>query len=196
MTANQVPELPVQNALRTLLFRKAPQLLLVTGIAFAGGCASVSEPPAALGAALDAVYDDIPGPIRYFAAAADLDRDGQSEWVVHVAGPSVCGTGGCNTHVFSQASDGTLELVTTVSVSRPPVVSADTRTNGWRDLVVRVSGGGILPGHDARLRYDAATGSYPANPTVAPAERIEGPVEGDVLIAEFDSFREGTPLSR
>jgi hypothetical protein len=165
-------------------------------LAFAAGCASVSEPPPSLAAALDAVYDDIPGPIHYFAAASDLDGDGRNEWVVYVAGPSVCGTGGCNTHVFSTSAQGTLELVTTLSVSGPPVVAADTRSDGWRDLVVRVSGGGLLPGYDARLRYDAATGSYPANPTVAPAERVEVTVEGDVLIMEFDSFREGTPLGR
>lgn len=179
--------------------RPATRLSRLSGaaaLAFAGGCASLSEPPPSLAAALDAVYDDIPGPIHYFAAASDLDGDGQSEYVVHVAGPSVCGTGGCNTHVFSMSADGTLGLVTTLSVSRPPVVAAETQSDGWRDLVVRASGGGILPGYDARLRYDAGTGSYPSNPTVAPAERVEGMVEGDVLIAAFDSFRDGTPLRR
>jgi len=70
----------------------------------------------------------------------------------------VCGTGGCDTFVFVQEESG-LRLVSRTSVTRPPIVVASTTTQGWRDVVVRVSGGGIIPGYDALLRFDGRT--YP-----------------------------------
>ena len=140
---------------------------------------------------LQELYRDTPGPVHYFAKQADLDSDGRPECIVHVAGPMVCGTGGCNTLVLA-GDDAGLEVVSSISVTRPPVVVAETTTNGWRDLVVRVSGGGILPGYDARLGFDGST--YPTNPTVEPAERLEQQVQGKVAIPVFASFREGRLL--
>ena len=55
-----------------------------------------------------------PGPIHYFATKADLDGDQQSEWIVHLAGPMICGTGGCDSLVFTEVDRG-LRLVTPTS---------------------------------------------------------------------------------
>jgi hypothetical protein len=77
-------------------------------------------------------------------------------------------------------------------VTRPPIVVASTTTQGWRDLVVRVSGGSIIPGYDALLRFDGRT--YPANPTVPPAEPLKAPTSGEVAIPAFQSFTEGRLL--
>jgi hypothetical protein len=107
------------------------------------------------------------------------------------AGPMVCGSGGCDTFVFAQEGSG-LRLVSRTSVTRPPIVVASTTTQGWRDLVVRVSGGGIIPGYDARLQFDGRT--YPANPTVPPAEPLKAPASGEVAIPTFESFTEGRLL--
>ena len=140
---------------------------------------------------LDALYRDLPGPIHYFATQVDLNGDAHPEFVVHVAGPMVCGSGGCDTLIFAERDEGPT-LVASITVTRPPIVVARTKTNGWRDLIVHVSGGGILPGHDARLRFDGTT--YPQNPTVEPAEALAEEPQGTVVITEFESFREGRLL--
>jgi hypothetical protein len=165
--------------------RWVPGLLLV----LAG--AAQAEDASPLRDALLAEFDREPGPIRYFAAQADLNGDGRPERIVYVAGPMVCGTGGCSTLVFTEEA-GRLRLVSTINLTRPPIVAAETSTAGWRDLVVRVSGGGILPGSGALLRFDGQT--YPFNSSVAPALRLEADIPGTVLIARFESFTEGERL--
>lgn len=93
--------------------------------------------------------------------------------------------------VLSPSNDGYV-IVTRMSVVQVPVRVASTTTDGWRDLVVGVGGGGPEAGF-ARLRYDGS--GYPTNPTVPPAEPVAD-VEGtDLLIGDFESFTEGTALS-
>jgi hypothetical protein len=169
-------------------------LSLSLALVVLGGCAASPQQETAspqLAKQLNETLGDVPGPIHYFAKQVDLDGGGRAEYVVHVAGPMVCGSGGCDTFVFAQEGSG-LRLVSRTSVTRPPIVVASTTTQGWRDLVVRVSGGGILPGHDARLRFDGRT--YPANPTVPPAEPLKAPASGEVAIPAFQSFTEGRLL--
>jgi hypothetical protein len=174
--------------------RRLSTLATALALAVLGGCAASPQQDTAsaqLAKELDQVLGDIPGPIHYFAKQVDLNGDGRPEIIAHVAGPMVCGTGGCNTLVFAQ-DDQSLRLVSNIPVTRPPIVVATTTTQGWRDLIVRVSGGGILPGHDARLRFDGRT--YPANPTVPPAEPLKAPASGEVAIPAFASFTEGRLL--
>jgi hypothetical protein len=169
-------------------------LSLSLALVVLGGCAASPQQETAspqLAKQLNETLGDVPGPIHYFAKQVDLDGDGRAEYVVHVAGPMVCGSGGCDTFVFAQEGSG-LRLVSRTSVTRTPIVVASTTTQGWRDLVVRVSGGGIIPGYDARLRFDGRT--YPANPTVPPAEPLKAPGSGEVAIPAFQSFTEGRLL--
>ncbi len=151
---------------------------------------SVPDPNAALRDTLLSLYSPDAGEVRVFSGEADLDGDGAPEIVVHVAGPLVCGSGGCTTLVFTSGPDG-LRRVGDISVSRPPIVAGETQTNGWRDLLVGVSGGGAQGGQ-ARLRFDGT--AYPGNPTVAPAEPVTGDAEGEVIIDAFDSFADGELL--
>lgn len=150
---------------------------------------SADDETVALEAALREALGADAGEVRYFAGRADLNVDGRPEVVVHVAGPLLCGTGGCPTLVFTPEGDG-LRLVSEMTVSRPPVVAAREQTKGWRDLVVGVGGGGAGAGL-ARLRFDGE--AYPSNPTVTPAAPA-GTVEGDTLVAPYGSFADGTLL--
>jgi hypothetical protein len=163
---------------------------LLASVCCAAPPVALSTPPA-LAPLLEELVGELPGPIHYFAARVDLDDDQTPEWIEHVAGPSVCGTGGCDTLVFKESKHG-LALVTRITVTRPPIIVADTETDGWRDLIVDVSGGGILPGRRARLRYDGRT--YPTNPTVAPAEPLTTNERGRAVIGPFESFEEGEKL--
>ena len=134
--------------------------------------------PTTLGAAVRAAYPD-GGALRYQAATLDLNSDGADEAVVHLMGPFVCGSGGCPTLVLTPEGDG-WRTVSTLSVSRQPIWALDSRSEGWRDLVVSVSGGGG-PSGQARLAFDGQT--YPTNPTVPPAEPVPAPATPP-LIAE------------
>ena len=178
--------------------KRWPLLLAALGLAACGREAPPAATTATAGApAADSVEAQLVerfgefGQVRYFQAAAALDGDGRDEVIVHVAGPMVCGTGGCNTLVFTPR-DGRWTQVADIAVSRPPIRASDRRTNGWRDLLVRVAGGGLPESYDAQLRFDGEV--YPGNPTVPLAERAEDAEGATVLIEAFDSFEEGRPL--
>ncbi len=124
---------------------------------------------------------------RHFDAQVDLNGDGTPEAISYVAGPMVCGTGGCPLLVFAAGPDG-YRLVSRSSVVQPPVRLAPRSSNGWRNLVVGIGGGGLAAGN-AELKFDGKT--YPVNPTVPPAELVTGLAGSEVLIPEFGSYTEG-----
>lgn len=143
----------------------------------------------ALRTALEAqIPDGIPD-VRYFRSFVELNGDGRDEAIAYLVGPQVCGSGGCDTFVFSETDAG-YRLVCEIGLTRPPIYAAPDKTNGWRDLVVFVAGGGILPGHFVRLRFDG--NRYPGNPTVAPATRVKGRPRGTVLVRRFKFYTEGS----
>jgi hypothetical protein len=86
--------------------------------------------------------------------------------------------------------DGVL-IPTGISVNRPPFRVSPRSTNGWRNLIVHVSGGG-LQAHDAELAFDGT--SYPSNPTVPPARPATDTDGADVLIPEFETLTDGRRL--
>ncbi len=126
--------------------------------------------------------------IRYALAWHDLNGDGADEAIVHVVSSWVCGTGGCNTLVLTQAGP-MWRKVGDISVSRSPVTVLDSSTEGWKDITVDVSGGG-MPSGIALLKFDGE--AYPSNPTIAPAEPAEA--RGEVLIAEEPELVELPPM--
>ena len=137
------------------------------------------------------MYTADDGDVRYFVKWFDLNGDGTPEAMVYVVGPQVCGTSGCDTHIFIKHGSG-YKLVATIGLSHPLIVAASARSHGWRDLIVFVAGGGLLPGYYAELRFDGR--EYPDNPTVKPAQRIRGKPRGTVLIKDFKVYTEGKPL--
>jgi hypothetical protein len=121
-------------------------------------------------------YDPQPGQeIRYYYNRVDLNADGNFEAIVHLVGPSICGTGGCNTLILQPARGG-YRLVSNITVTNTPVVVSARRTRGWNDLIFYVSGGGITRGYYVALRFNGRT--YPDNPTVVaplgPRTRLAG----------------------
>lgn len=118
------------------------------------------------------------GELLYSRAEADLDGDGKDEVLAYVGGPLMCGTGGCNLVVLKRDGEG-FRQVGDLSVVQLPVGVLSTRTNGWRDLAVTVSGGG-RPDGVMRVPFDGT--SYASNPTISPAEPVDS--TGEVLIKD------------
>ena len=125
---------------------------------------------------------------RYVAAFRDLNGDGTPEAIVYLISNGWCGSGGCNTLILAR-DGGSWKVVTNITITRPPIRVLKNSSNGWRSIGVWVQGGGIQPGYEAELRFDGKT--YPRNPTVPPAQRTAGQVEGEVVVS---SPAGGTPL--
>jgi len=143
-------------------------------------------------AQLREMYRDFAPQVYIFDAETDLNGDGRMEVIVHVVSPMLCGSGGCSTLVFSPRGSS-YALVTDISVNRPPIRVSPRTTNGWRNLIVHVSGGGIAD-HEAELAFDGTT--YPPNPTVPPATRAPSMDGAEVLIPEFETLTDGRRLFR
>jgi hypothetical protein len=160
--------------------------LIAAALLSAGAQTALELPPSVL-QLIRADYVSEFGETRYFDAWTDLNGDGRNEIVVHVIGSMACGTGGCSTLIFTPEESG-YRLVTTITVSRPPIGISPRATNGWKNLVVHVSGGGGKA-HDAELAFDGRT--YPRNPSVPPATHVSRADGIVVLIPDFESFEQG-----
>lgn len=147
--------------------------------------ASEAAPVTGANAALTAFLEDrtrgAMAPVSYVARAVG-DGEGALT-LVYLVGPEFCGSGGCKLLILRRIREAYAVLGDT-TVTRTPVRVLSTRTNGLPDIGVQVAGGGIVDGYEARLTFDGAR--YPANPTVAPAERIDG-AEGVILITDDDA---------
>jgi hypothetical protein len=118
-------------------------------------------------------------PVNYYYNRVDLNGDGKPEVLVYVFGPSVCGTGGCTSFVFQSEGNG-YKLISEISPARNPIIVSQSRTHGWNDLIMFVSGGGIQPGYYVLLAFNGR--QYPQNPTVAPAKPLRFRAKGTAYV--------------
>jgi hypothetical protein len=117
---------------------------------------------------------------RYVAAFVDLNSDATTEAVVYLIGSEWCGSGGCNTLILERR-DNSWNIVTSITITRPPISILVNRFHGWNSIGVWVEGGGVYPGYQAELRFDGKT--YPRNPSTPPARRLKGGRTGEVVIS-------------
>jgi hypothetical protein len=122
---------------------------------------------------------------RYRVALSDLNNDGHPEALIYAMAMAdgggqtdLCGSGGCDLYILSLTRTG-YRVVTTTTITQLPIRVLASISHGWHDLGVQVAGGGIIPGYEARLRFDGHR--YPSNPSVPPAIRLKGS-SGKVLI--------------
>ena len=141
--------------------------------------------PADVTSAVRKAYGD--GDIHYLDRSVDLNGDGRPEIVLYLAGPTVCGTGGCTLLVFTPRGSG-WRLVGSTSVTRTPIRASPARSAGWRHLIVHVAGGGGPTG-DVELRFTGR--SYPGNPSVPGPHVKPAVLEGaELLIDDFGSLQD------
>jgi len=143
-------------------------------------CGSTEEPPisyeppaphapvdptdAQLVAAIQQHLKDINGPLnsQYEYVRVDLNNDGLREGLVLFNLPHTywCGWSGCAMEVF-QAGDNSFKMVSQTDKIRGPIVVGQTSTNGWDDLIVRLSGTEYAD-QNIVLKYDG--NAYPQSP--------------------------------
>ncbi|MCA0992245.1 hypothetical protein [Pseudalkalibacillus hwajinpoensis] len=111
--------------------------------------------------------------IRYYYNKLDLNNDQIRETFVYLVGPMVCGTGGCS-GLLLEEKNGDYKVKSRFSLVRTPVIIQNETTNGWKDIAMYVTGGGIEPGYH-QLKFDGA--NYPSNSSVQPIvqeDKIKG----------------------
>lgn len=163
---------------------------LVTLALVAAAAPAFAELPGSVLVQLHRDYYRSDAETRYLEGNVDLDGDGRDEVVVYVMGPAACGSGGCPTLVFRQAAAGYV-LVSRIGLTHPPIRAATTASQGWRNLIVSVGGGGAQS-RIVELSFDGK--GYPPNPT-APGMRAAPIVDGgDLVIADGIAFDQARRL--
>lgn len=116
----------------------------------------------------------------YIAVLRDLNGDGTPEAIVYLVSKGWCGSAGCNMLVLKRTPDS-WQVISNVAITGPPIWVLTAESHGWRDIGVWVEGGGVHPGYEAELRFDGRT--YPTNPSIPPAVRLEGQPTGELVIS-------------
>jgi hypothetical protein len=117
---------------------------------------------------------------QLFVGYADLNGDRLQDAIVIMSSSYWCGTGGCTMFVF-EGRDQAFSLVSRSTLVRPPLTVSKTKTNGWQDLILEVSGGG-MPSKTVALKFDGK--QYPLNPSDQPSLPENTPIQGKVLFPE------------
>ena len=124
-------------------------------------------------------YQKVP-PADYRVHQTDLNGDGHLDALVLMLGRYYGGTGGRSMYIFRGGDR--FQFVSRVTLVNEPVCVMKTRTKGWRDLAILVSGGGAKRRH-ARMQFNGAV--YPLNPSVEPV--MQDWPEGDWVMAQGDA---------
>lgn len=119
---------------------------------------------ARLVSAIQNYLDEVKGPknSQYEYVRADLNGDGLREGLVMFKLPHSywCGWSGCTMAVF-QAGDDNFALLSQTARIRGPIIVGETRTNGWEDIGVRLSGMNQAD-RNVLLKFDGE--KYPSSP--------------------------------
>jgi hypothetical protein len=117
---------------------------------------------------------------KYQMETIDLNDDGYDDALVLLIGPMWCGTGGCTLLIFEGLKDAA-RFVSDSTLVRGPITISSSRTKGWRDLIIKVAGGGAVPGKVA-LKFDGR--KYPLNPSIQPRLDPNANIEGDEILKQ------------
>lgn len=124
----------------------------------------------ALAKAIMAYVGESKGPAnsQYEFTRIDLDGDSRREGIVMMKNPHQfwCGIYGCRMAVFRAHNDG-FAFMSEISPVRGPLTVSETRTNGWRDLLVMIDGRTGWDRKQVAVQFDGTT--YPAQPAFLPA---------------------------
>ena len=116
---------------------------------------------------------------QYFSVVTDLEDDSTKDVIVYFTDRHSCGSGGCTMLILAPLGHS-YKVITKITIAWPPVRVLETKSHGWHDLAVRVQGGGIQPGYEAKLSFNGKT--YPRNPSMPPATRLVANTAGTVVI--------------
>jgi len=109
---------------------------------------------------------------KFRYAIADLNDDGNREYLVEFRNSYFCGSGGCTYMLL----DSNFDLITRFTVSDSPFIISDNRSSGWRDLIIPEGGSYHV------MKFDGNT--YPSNPSVEPEVMLDAMADSIRLLDE------------
>ncbi|GAA0725014.1 hypothetical protein GCM10008905_19700 [Clostridium malenominatum] len=130
------------------------------------------------------------GPLKYYYNKIDLNGDGKAETFVYLVGQYVSGSGGSTALIFEGEKED-YKLISNFTLVRNPIIVSSDKTNGWNDLIMYVSGGGIEPFY-SQIKFDG--NKYPSNPSVQPEVKTGKVVKGKAIIADDIQKNQGIEL--
>ncbi|MBX9927744.1 MAG: hypothetical protein K2X99_02425 [Gemmatimonadaceae bacterium] len=111
-------------------------------------------------------------------ARIDLNGDGRRDAMALITGRDFCTPDGCQLLLFESTAQS-WRYIERIRNVKGPIVVTDERTNGFRDLALRIPGaGGIAV--TVQLRYNGEL--YPMDPSLAPRYPAERVPKGDVVL--------------
>lgn len=128
--------------------------------------------------------------VYYYYNKIDLDGDNKPEVIVYAYGPMLGGSGGDSGLVLKEISEG-YKTISAFTLMHTPVIVSDDTTNGWKDIILDVFGGGIVPGK-AVMKFDGE--KYPTNPSVQPLVSNSYPFKGVKILDDDANINPGIRL--
>lgn len=102
---------------------------------------------------------------RYVYFYEDLDNDKDYETIAYLWGKDFSGNGGATMLVFDEKDDK-YEFISKTTLVNMPMMISENSTNGYNDIIVTVSGGGIKEDYNTVLQY--GKDGYPLNASIQP----------------------------
>jgi hypothetical protein len=113
---------------------------------------------------------------RHVVERIDLNGDGADEALVLLQSRRHCSARGCTLLVLERRN-GAYEVHSRLLLGRTPLIAADSRTGGWRDLVAPIT---TASAGMRLMLVKHAAGGYPADPAqlavVSPTKEVDGRV--------------------
>ena len=117
------------------------------------------------------------GDIKYYYNNIDLNGDGGLEKIVYLQGNYISGKNGSITLVM----DEDYNVFSKISSTKAPIIVLDKKSNGYRDMLVEISGLGV-DAYVARLKYK--DDGYPSNASMEEGFCIEDLSGTQILIGD------------
>ena len=117
---------------------------------------------------------------RHVVERVDLNGDSRDDALVLMQSRRYCSAFGCKVLVFQNTGEGYL-LTSEMRLGRTPMIAANTRTNGWRDLVapMTTSRAGMQ-----LVMLQHSDDGYPADGERAPVVSPNREINGRVLFSD------------
>ncbi|HEY8189380.1 MAG TPA: hypothetical protein VIF12_01740 [Micavibrio sp.] len=117
---------------------------------------------------------------RYDFTRVDLDGDHRRDALVMMEGPHGywCAANGCSLIVF-RAADDHFEWSSNIFPVRGPLYVSNTTSEGWKNLIIRVTGQPDVKAKDVAMQFDGRR--YPSNPLTQPSVRVSQDDHGQRL---------------
>jgi hypothetical protein len=112
---------------------------------------------------------------RFEFALTDLNGDGIDDAVVLLTDREHCGSGGCTLVIFKGIKFG-FSLVSSSTITLPPIRVSSDSSHGWKTLIVDSGGTGTVA-----LRYGGSR--YPSNPSMQKKASLQQISASKVVLA-------------